>query len=38
MIAEVLEGLRRAPADNSAAEQAVWAKVKTLTAHFPIYS
>ncbi|HET6224584.1 MAG TPA: serine hydroxymethyltransferase [Dongiaceae bacterium] len=38
MIAGVLEGLRDAPADNSAAEQAVWAKVRTLTARFPIYT
>jgi glycine hydroxymethyltransferase len=38
MIAEVLGGLRRSPADNSAAEQAVWTKVRTLTARFPIYS
>jgi len=36
-IKEVLEGLKNNPDDNSAMEQAVLAKVKALTAQFPIY-
>jgi glycine hydroxymethyltransferase len=38
MIAEVLDGLAAGDGDNSAVENAVQQRVKTLTARFPIYS
>ena len=36
-IADVLDGLTRAPERNGAIEEATLAKVRTLTARFPIY-
>ncbi len=38
MIGDVLDGLSKNPEDNAAAEKATFAKVKELTAKFPIYS
>ena len=38
LIGDVLDGLSKNPDDNSAVEQATLAKVKALTAKFPIYA